>query len=594
MNIVIIGRPNTGKSTLFNRLIGRRRAITDPTAGVTRDLVTEPWILAGNKVFLTDSGGVKLEKTGIDRLVSEKSLSLPDKADAIIFLMDCKEVTPEDEMLIKTLRPYSDKVLLAVNKIDDPSREELVWNFFQYGYQRVVGISASHGRGIDDLEETLIGMLGLDDLSAEEVPLDEEGLGAEEAFDSDSEVSDDDFFTDDDFSSREEADFSGNYTAADGVSDAFEDAENGGKEREKKPESSSLRIKIAVLGKPNTGKSTLVNLLTGEDLSIVSPVAGTTRDVIKGSFSYKNIDFEVLDTAGIRRKSKVEEDIEYYSVNRAIKTIDEADVILLMVDAVEGLSEQDKKIAGLIVRRGKGVLIVLNKIDLLKGIGNEQNAIEDRVRFLFPILNFAPIQFISAKKMKNIDKMLDTVILVNSELKKRVETGALNSALSRWGEQYQPPRGSVGHFKVYYGTQISTQPVRFLFFINRKKDFPDIYVQYLKNCIRRDLGFSHIPVEVDLRERERSVSNHKLGQNAKVPSKDLSDELSGGKQAAKSAHQVKTGGRAEGKKGSVTVAGKPKRTGGKAKAKAAPKKMGAHAKAKAIERFKENKRAKKS
>lgn len=500
-NVVIIGRPNVGKSTLFNRLIGKRRAITDPTPGVTRDPISEKWILNGHAVNLTDSGGVKLDLEGFDELVSKKSLSLLDDADAILFMMDCTEVTPEDQMLIKTLRPYTDKIVLVVNKIDDVAREDLIWNYFSFGYQRIVGISSSHGLGIDALEETLMGMLDLED-DTEDV----EDLQAEDDRNS---------------------------------------------------------IKIAVLGKPNTGKSTLTNLLTGMDLSIVSPIAGTTRDVVKGDFSYKGREFTILDTAGIRRKSKVEEDVEYYSVNRAIKTIDEADVVLLIVDTIEGLSEQDKKIANLIVRRGKGVVIVLNKTDLLKGLPNERQAIEDRVRFQFPILNFAPIRFISAAIADGIGPMLDTVLKINDQLSKRVDTATLNNALKAWGEAYQPTRGSEGHFKVYYGTQISARPVKFLFFINRKKDFPQTYVQYLKNCIRRDLQFADVPIEIDLRERQRSESNHKLGQNAKVrPTTE--------KPASK---------RPETKL--ITK-------GGKAKAKPAAKKVGAKAKANAVKKARES------
>lgn len=501
-NVVIIGRPNVGKSTLFNRLIGERRAITDPTPGVTRDPITERWILNGHAVKLTDSGGVKMELEGFDELVSRKSLSLLDGADAILFMLDCTEITPEDQTLLSLLRPYTDKIVMVVNKIDDPSREDLIWNYFSFGYQRVVGISSSHGLGIDTLEETLMGMLALD----------EESSDAEE------------------------------------------------------PEADRARdsIKLAVLGKPNTGKSTLTNLLTGLELSIVSPVAGTTRDVVKGSFSYKGKEFTILDTAGIRRKSKVEEDVEYYSVNRAIKTIDDADVVLLVVDVAEGLSEQDKKIAALIVRRGKGVVILLNKTDLLKGFPNERQAIEDRIRFQFPILNFAPVRFISAATGDNIAPMLDTVLKIYSQLGRRVDTATLNMALKAWSEAYQPTRGSEGHFKVYYGTQVGAQPVRFLFFINRKKDFPQTYVQYLKNCIRRDLGFTDVPIEINLRERERSESNHKLGQNSKV--RPVSDNPEA----------------------------KPKTLGGKAKAKLAAKKVGAKAKAIAMRKARETYRKSKA
>lgn len=441
--ISIIGRPNVGKSTLFNRLIGKRRAITDPTPGVTRDPIPETWLLGNNRVTLVDSGGVKLDQEGLDGPVTEKSLSLLSQSDVIIFVMDCMEVTPEDQMLLKELRPYTDKVVLAVNKIDDVTREDLIWNYYNYGYQRVVGISAAHGLGIEELEDTLLGLLDLE-------------------------------------------------------------------RQEEEPEEAET-IKIAILGKPNTGKSTLTNLLTGRDISIVSSIAGTTRDVMRGTFTYKGTDYTVLDTAGIRRKSKVEEDVEYYSVNRAIKTIDDSDVVLLMIDVTEGLAEQDKKIAQLIVRRGKGVVLVLNKIDALKGIGNELEAIKDRVRFLFPILNFAPLVPISALEGDEIGKLLDTVWAVWRQLNKRIDTNVLNDCIRRWGEEYEPPRGASGHYKILYGTQVSVTPVRFLLFVNRIKDFPESYLSYVKNLMRKELGFSSIPIEISLRERRRNPSLYEKG-----------------------------------------------------------------------------------
>ena len=449
--ISIIGRPNVGKSTLFNRLIGKRRAITDPTPGVTRDPIPERCLLGNHYVTLVDSGGVKQEIEGLDDLVSKKSLSLLDNSDIIILMMDCMNVTAEDEILIDKLRAYNEKILLVINKIDDTNREDLLWEYYSYGFQRVVGISAAHGHGIEELEDTLLGLLNL-----------------EERFEAPEEIE---------------------------------------------------TVKIAVLGKPNTGKSTLANLLVGEDVSIVSDIAGTTRDVVRGAFEYKGTDFTVLDTAGIRRKSKVGEDVEYYSVNRAIKSIDEADVILLMIDSVEGLSDQDKKIANLVVRKGKGIILVLNKIDQLSGIDNELTAIKDRIRFLFPVLSFAPITAISALNGIRISSMLDTVWGVWKQLNKRVDTSAINNALRAWGESYTPPRGSEGHYKVLYGTQVSVTPVRFLFFVNRIKQFPDIYVKYIKNCIRRDLGFSQIPLDVDLRERRRNPSLNKKGDKP-ILSKD--------------------------------------------------------------------------
>lgn len=437
--VAIVGRPNVGKSTLFNRLLGKRRAITSPVAGVTRDVIAERWLLGNHPVTLVDSGGIKVDKEEMDDLVAKRSEALISRADVILLLLDCTDVTAEDSELLQYLRPYTDKVVLVVNKIDDERRRNLVWDFFSYGYQRVVGISAAHGYGIDDLEDTLMGMLELStvDEAPQEDPI----------------------------------------------------------------------LRLALLGKPNTGKSTLTNLLVGDDLSLVSNIPGTTRDVVRGTFTYKGNEYSVLDTAGIRRKGKVNEDIEYYSVNRAIKSIDEADVVLLMIDSTEGVTEQDKKIAALVTRRGVGIILVLNKIDQIT-VKNQLQAIEDRTRFLFPVLGFAPLVPISARDGKNIDKLLDTVWAVHEQMGRRVETSQLNAAVKAWGEKYQPPRGEVGHYKVYYGTQITTNPVRFLFFVNHVKDFPPVYIQYLKNCIRRDFGFTMVPVEVDLRERQRAPSLH--------------------------------------------------------------------------------------
>lgn len=482
--IAIVGRPNTGKSTLFNRLVGKRRMITDPTPGVTRDPVFEHWMLGGHSVMLVDTGGVKLDREGLDHQVSEKSLSVLERADVLILLLECTSITPEDEMLIKHLRPYGDKTVIVVNKVDDYSREALIWNYHSLGYQRVVGLSAAHGLGIGDLEDTLMGMLELD-----------------ERFDV-------------------------------------------------LPEKDE-RIKLAVLGKPNTGKSTLTNLLVGQDISIVSDIPGTTRDVVTGDFLYKGTAFTILDTAGIRRKSKVDEDVEYYSVNRAIKTIDESDVVLLMIDSLEGIAEQDKKIAQLIVRRGKGVVLVLNKIDALSGIANQLEAIKDRVRFLFPILGFAPLVGVSALKATDVHILLDTVYAVWRQLHKRVDTADVNNALKKWGETYQPPRSSSGYFKVYYGTQVSVAPVRFLFFVNRKTGFPETYLQFLKNSIRKDLGFPSIPIEVDLRERRRNpagVASHRSDEGEdefSTTSERKPRKLAATAQARKTQVQPKGGGRAK-------------------------------------------------
>ncbi len=438
--VAIIGRPNVGKSTLFNRMIRKRRAITDAMPGVTRDPIFDQWMVGDRVVELVDTGGVKLEQEGLDSLVTDKSYLVLKEADVIVLLLDVTDVTPEDETLMEALRPYAKKILLAINKIDTPQRDDLLWNFYSYGYDKIVGLSAEHGLGIDILEEALEDLI--------------------------------------------------DFSEYDGIEPTFDD---------------ERAIKIAIMGKPNTGKSTLTNRLLGRDASIVSPIPGTTRDVVVGDFAYKGESYTVLDTAGIRRKKKVDQDVEYYSVNRAIKTIDEADIIFLMVDSAIGLVEQDKKIANLIVNKGKGVVIVLNKWDLVKETPNQMDAIKDRTRFVFPILNFAPMVPLSSETGEGVEKLLDTAWGVYKQLNTRVETSRVNNALQKWLEHYEPPRGNSTYYKLYYGTQTHAAPVEFLFFVNRLKGFPQGYLQYLTNNIRKDLGFTSIPIRVNLRERKRNA-----------------------------------------------------------------------------------------
>jgi GTP-binding protein len=261
----------------------------------------------------------------------------------------------------------------------------------------------------------------------------------------------------------------------------------------------SVPIRIALLGKPNTGKSTLSNRLTASASSIVSDIPGTTRDVVEGSFTWKNRDFLVLDTAGIRRRTKVSENIEYYSVNRAIKTIDEADIVFLMIDAQEGLTDQDKKIAALAHKKGRGIIMALNKWDVMPQIKNSFRAAQDRVRFLFAKMEYAPIVALSAQDGSGVDTLLDTAIRMYGQLTRNIETAALNQALERWLEEYPPPVGPQTRFKVKYAVQTSANPVRFVLFVSRKQAVSEAYVSYLRNKIRSTLGFSLIPVDIELR-----------------------------------------------------------------------------------------------
>jgi len=431
--VAIAGRPNVGKSTLFNRIIKSRKAITDPTPGVTRDPVEGIAEINDKEIKFIDTGGYKLDQEALDDLVVAKSLEIIAEADLVILLLELKEVTAEDEIFIENMRPYTDKVLLAVNKVDSPEKEDQIWNFYSMGFDKVYPVSASHGYGYSEL---------LDAVYERVKDIGEDQAGPEQPHE----------------------------------------------------------INLAILGKPNTGKSTLTNLMTQKSSSIVSDIPGTTRDIVEGYFSFKNRNFRVLDTAGIRRKKNVSENVEYYSVNRAIKSIDESDVVLLMIDSLEGLSDQDKKIANLIVKKGKGVIIVLNKWDLQADVPNAFEAMSDRVKFLFPILSFAPIVKLSALKNDGLETLLDTVLKVKHQLEKRVETSTLNAHLTDWVEENEAPRSKKGRYRIKYMTQVSAAPVKFLLFVNNKKGFPEFYLRYILNMIRKDFGLPSIPISMELRD----------------------------------------------------------------------------------------------
>ncbi len=437
--VAIIGRPNVGKSTLFNRLVGRRRAITDPTPGVTRDVIEEVLRLENYDFLLIDTGGYKVEREGLDHYVVDRSLRVIRDSDILLLLVDVNELTGEDYTFLDELRPYEKKVILVVNKVDNEKRSQMVWDFYALGFDTVIPISAAHGRNIDSLKREIVS--SFERLTGEGVSYGEESEG----------------FDDNDV------------------------------------------INIAILGKPNTGKSTLLNRLIGEDRAIVSEIPGTTRDTIDGFFSFSDRRFRVVDTAGIRRKKKIDDNVEYYSVNRAIKTIEESDVVFLMIDSEEGLSEQDKKIANLVVRRGRGIILVLNKWDKLEDIPNRLQAVKDRVRFLFPLLDFAPLLNISALKGDGLKKLLNTTLRLYRQLNRRIETSFLNEKLREWLEEYPlPVRGK--NVKIRYATQVSVNPIKFVFFVNNKRGFPTVYKRYLENKIRRDLGFSLVPFELEVKQ----------------------------------------------------------------------------------------------
>lgn len=438
--VAIAGRPNVGKSTLFNRFMHKRLAIVDPTPGVTRDPVEGTAFIGGKPVHLVDTGGFKLDRdlksreAEMDELVVEKSLSVIRRADLILLLLEAGKITGEDEEFIHLLRPYWNKVVVAVNKCEGGSGENVSWNYLQFGFNELLFVSADHGDHITELADAITSRL--------------------------------------DFSKVQE-----------GVEEPA--------------------IKIAIVGKPNTGKSTLSNRLTNTQNSIVSDYAGTTRDVVEGSFSWGKRKFEVLDTAGIRRKAKVKQNVEYYSVNRAIKTLDECDVVFLMIDAEQGLADQDKKICSLAYERGRGIIFVLNKWDLKEQTKKVYKDTVDYIQYMFGQMQFAPILRLSALNGDGIKELMETTVRLYRQLTTKIETSALNKALDDWLFRYPPPASKAIHFKIRYMTQTSTNPVAFRIFATSPDNVPESYVTYLKNRIREDLGFDQIPVILEMKSSRK-------------------------------------------------------------------------------------------
>lgn len=439
--VAIVGRPNVGKSTLVNRLIGTRQSIVDDMAGVTRDRIyfDVEW---QHKIFtVIDTGGIiPGDEDDIMLSIFDQVKIACDEADKIIFLTDGKVgVQPADEDIANLLRRTKKPVYLAVNKIDSHHQTDLINDFYSLAMGDPIAISSLHGSG------------GVGDL------LDE-------------------------------------------ITEDFEVNDN---------EEKSNAIKIAVVGRPNAGKSSLVNALLNEDRVIVSDVSGTTRDSIDSEVSYNGTDYVLIDTAGIRKKSKVDWGVEKFAVDRAINSIRDCDVAILMTDATEGLTDQDKKITSTIMEAGKGLVVAVNKWDLIEEKDSStmtkfNKKLESEVPFLF----FAPKIYISALTKQRINKVFDEAKAVYEQSTKRVSTGLLNKIVN---EAYalNPPTTIKGkQLKILYSSQIKTQPPTFVMFANNSDLLKDHYKRYLEKKLREAFGFFGTPIRISLRER----SNKKSGR----------------------------------------------------------------------------------
>lgn len=431
--VCIVGRPNVGKSTLFNRIVGKRIAITEDKPGVTRDRIyaEAEWL---NKYFtLIDTGGLEPGVEDIIPLNIKQQVEVAiESSDVILFLVDGVDgVTPTDREIANMLRKSNKKVLLVCNKIDTKMASDQIYEFYELGLGSPIGISAEQGLGIGDLLDEVIKLFP----KHKDVEYDDE------------------------------------------------------------------HIRVAIIGKPNVGKSSLINNILGEDRVIVTDIPGTTRDAIDTYFTYDDDKYIFIDTAGLRRKRSISEKVERYSVIRTLTAIDRSDICVLVIDATEGATEQDTKIAGYAHDNGKGIIIAVNKWDLIQKETNTHLEFEKEIRTKLSFIPYAPIIFISAKTGKRVDRLFQLLKIVNNNINLRISTGVLNDIINEAVLLNQPPSDKGVRLKIYYGTQVGVRPPRFLFFINKKELMHFSYQRYLENQIRKYFGFDGTPIKFELKEK---------------------------------------------------------------------------------------------
>lgn len=429
--IAIVGRPNVGKSTFFNRVAGRKISITEDRPGVTRDRLYADAEWRGKAFSMVDTGGIELRSDDtMWREIKKQAEVAIETAQVILFFVDGKEgLTSSDYDVADMLRKSKKPVVLVVNKIDEYSEEKL-FEFYALGLGEPYPVSAEHGTGIGDV-------------------LDEAVSWFEKV-----EVEEDD------------------------------------------------SIKIAVVGKPNAGKSSLVNRLLGFERSIVTDIAGTTRDAIDTKFTYCDKNYTIIDTAGIRKKSKVEDDVEYYSVMRAFDAVRRADVCLLVVDSNDGLTEQDTKIIGYVHEQGKPSVIVMNKWDLIEKDTNTINKFETKLKEDLKFMDYFKSIYISAKTGQRAEKILSLVDEVYENSRFRIPTGTLNDVISDAVRANEPPSYNGRRLKVYYASQVSVAPPTIVLFVNSTNLLHFSYERFLENILRRSFDFSGTPIKILTREKK--------------------------------------------------------------------------------------------
>ncbi len=441
-NLGIIGRPNVGKSTLFNRIAGRRISITDDIPGVTRDRIEVEASWLNKKFMLVDTAGFDLQADILKKEMQEQFFKAIEAADFLILVVDASDgLHALDEIVCDMLRKSGKPFVVAVNKADSSARQQSIHEFYKLGNVELIPISAIHGKNVDDL--------------------------------------------------------------LDYVSDFIPDEEETDEEIEEDDEA----VKIAVIGRPNVGKSSLLNAWLGEDRVIVTPLAGTTRDSVDVYFTYKNDKYIITDTAGIRKKSVMFKDtIEKYGYYRSMDAVNSAHVAVAVIDGVDTLNERDVKVISDAWEAGKPVVLAVNKWDIA---GKEEKAVKEFKRLISEKLQFLskpPVIFISAKTGKNCDKIFDAVKKLYLEYTKRVPTHAVNEVLRTALERHQPPVVGTRRLKFYYMTQVSSRPPYFVAFVNNPQGVHFSYERFLVNMIRESFGFDGVPVRLSIRKRKSKYS----------------------------------------------------------------------------------------
>lgn len=432
--VAVVGRPNVGKSTLFNKIIGKRLSIVDDTPGVTRDRIYGDGEWLGRKMMFVDTGGIepKTDDIILSSMRAQAQLAI-DTASVIIFVTDLKcGVTAADMDVASMLQKSGKPIVLCVNKCDNIGDTPLeFYEFYNLGLGDPIAVSSVHGHGTGDLLDAVIAHIPPEEFETE-----------------DEEI-----------------------------------------------------INVAIIGKPNAGKSSLINQIAGEERSIVSNIAGTTRDAIDTKIEKNGVKYNFIDTAGLRRKSKVEDKIEKYSVLRAKMAIERADVCVIMIDGTDGFTEQDSKVAGLALEEGKACIIAVNKWDAVEKDGKTMDSFRKQLMNDFSFMPYAPIIFISAKTGQRVDRLFELIKYVNEQNTMRISTGKLNDILADATARVQPPSDKGKRLKIYYMTQASTKPPTFVCFCNNAELFHFSYQRYLENQIRGIFGLEGTPVRFVIRER---------------------------------------------------------------------------------------------